>query len=559
MKKNLLTLCVGAVLSALAFPLSAADEIFLVKEAEQNSLRHYYYDANNNIVRASDVNAAMTTPLYHYFYSYENSLLVEEYYTQWKDMGEWTDPRDRILYTYDEQGRLIAKENTMTNRKQEYSYNEDGYLVKIVDMGKNYGSTEYDKTYSTTNYLNFDENGNPALAQYDDALYVSSSYDEYYTYDEQGRMLTKESYKLDGTPKNKFEYAYDDFDILISSIKSVNDGKGGFEYSSRNTRTDLGNNTYEYNYDEFWSGEWINHDSYTEYYSELKGEYAPRNLVLNDISTDESPNTIELVCDVPEVEVPNAKYIVWRDWERVAILEPVDGKITYTDSGVANSVKEYFVQSYDAVNDVLYNISNIAPVDFTTELPAITELRYLGTIEGFAADAQGASMPAYFVKFEWDAPETELPIVGYKVYDVLSFGEGFDSYYIELHTTTSTVDSVSVFREPNYDSPDQQKATTVMVTVLYELGESEGVVETFPIENPNAAVEGVKVERVAYVAGDNLFVEVSDADVAIYNAAGALVSVHSDVSRVGLDNLATGAYIVRVKAGNVVQTIKIAR
>lgn len=559
MKKNLLTLCVSAALAALAFPLSAADEIFLVKEADQSSLRHHYYDASNNIVRATDVNAAMTTPLYHYFYSYENGLLAEEYYTQWKDMGEWTDPRDRTVYTYDEQGRLIEKENTMTNRKQQYSYNEDGYLVKIVDMGKNYGSTEYDKTYSTTTYLNFDENGNPALAQYDDALYVSSSYDERYTYDEQGRMLTKESYKLDGTPKNKFEYAYDDFDILISSIKSVNDGKGGFEYSSRNTRTDLGNNTYQYNYDEFWSGEWINHDSYTEIYSVLKPEYAPLNLVLTDVSTAENPNAIELVCDVPTTEVPNAQYIVWRDWQPVDTIAAVDGKITYTESGVANNVKEYFIQSYDAVNDVLYNVSNIVPVDFSTELPVITELRYLETTAGYTTDASGSQMPAYFVKFEWDAPETDLPILGYKVYDVLSFGEGFESFYIELHTTTSTVDSVSVFREPSFDSPDQQKATTVMVTVLYELGESEGIEATFPIENPDAGVEGVKVERVAYVAGDNLIVEAGDADVAIYNAAGALVSVHSDVSRVGLDNLAAGAYIVRVKAGNVMQTIKVAR
>lgn len=558
MKKNLLTLCMAAMSVIISMPVIASDDIYMVKQEGSGKVVHNFYNADNNIVRSSDVDESMVTPLYQYFYTYtEDGLLVEDYYTQWKDAGVWTDPRDKMVYTYDEQDRLSTAENTMTNRKKFYTYNENGYLYQIVDMGKNYGSTEYDKTYSTTTYLDFDENGNPAKAQYDDGLYASGCYDEYYTYDEKGRMLSKASYKLDGTPKNKYEYTYNDYDIVMTSYKSVNDGNGGFEYSSRSVRTDVGNNQYEFKYEEYWN-DWVTHDSYTEFYSELKSEYAPRNLVLTDVTTAENPNAIELVCDVPVTEVPNALYIVWRDWQPVDTVAAVDGVITYAESGVANDVREYFIQSYDAVNDVLYNVSNIAPVAFNTVLPAVAELRYLETIEGFSVDGQGSQMPAYFVKFEWDAPETNLNILGYKIYDVLSFGEGFDNFYIELKETQSTVDSVSVFRENSYDSPDQQKAITVMVTVLYELGESEGIIETFPVENPNAAVEGVHAERLAYVAGDNL-VMADNAQVVIYNTAGAMVATYKNVKNINLVNLPAGAYIACVKVGKATQTFKIAR
>lgn len=554
MKKNLLTYCMIAV-AATAIPATAANEIFLVKKDGSGVVSHYFYNADNQISRANDVDAGGITPLYKYFYNYTDGLLSEDYYTQWKDMGTWTDPRDHKVYTYDEQGRLASAENTMTNRIQYYYYNEDGYLYQVVDMGKNYGSTEYDKTYSTATYLDFDANGNPAKLEHEDGLYASGNYDETYTYDEQGRVTCKEAYRLDGTPKHKYEYTYDENGVTTGSYKYMNNGEGGFEYQSRTTRTLIGDNTYECKYDEYWS-EWINHDSYTEYYSTLKSDLAPTNLILTDITTTDAPNAIELKCDAPATELPGAQYIVWRDWQAVDTVAAVDGVITYTEVNVGNDVEEYFIQTYDATNNILYNISNVVPVEFTTELPAVAELRYIKTTEGESIDGQGTTMPAYWVHFEWDAPETDLEILGYNIYDVLSFGEGFDPYYIFLKETQSTADSVSVFRERDFNSPDQQKSVTTMVTVLYVLGESDGVVETFPIEKSD--IQGTKVENLAYVAGNNL-VMAENAHVAIYNAAGALVNSLNNVAQVELNALPTGTYIAVVKIGENTQTFKIAR
>ena len=544
-----------AAIASLAFTATAADEIYLIKEVSPGSISNYFYNADNQLSRAHDIDGGGVTPLYQYFYNYTDGLLTEEYYTQWKEKGEWTDPRNFTIYTYDEQDRLTSAENTMTNRILYYSYNEEGYLYQIISMGKYAGSTEYDKLYSTSTYLNFDANGNPAKLEYEDGLYASGTYDETYTYDEQGRVTCKEAYSADGTPKHKYEYTYDEYNVVLSDIKYCNDGDGGFEYQYRTIRTNTGNNTYACQYDEFW-GEWIAHNSYTEYYATLKGEYAPRNLFLANISTDESPNTIQLTCDVPATEIPDAQYIVWRDWQPVDTVAAVDGVITYTEAGVSNDVKEYFIQTYDVTNNIGYNISNVVPFDLNTVLPTVTNLRYVKTTLGDTSNEDGTAFPVYWVHFEWDAPETSLNILGYKIYDVLSWGEGEDLFFVELKTTTSTCDSVSVYRERQYDHEDQAHSTTTMVTVLYDLGESEGVIETFPVEN--AAIEGTRVDALAYVAGRNLIMT-EKAQVAIYNAAGAVVACYNNASHIDLSALPAGTHIALVKIGNHTQAFKIAR
>ena len=393
---------------------------------------------------------------------------------------------------------------------------------------------------------------------YDDALYPSSSYFTYFTYDSKGNVLVEESWYPDlssqdedaAVPYNKYEYTYNEDNLVVEMIKSNDNYEGGFAYAYRETRTEKAENVYElttYNYVES-QNDWSVYRTYTENYTRLDGAYAPRNLVVTDASTAELVNAVQLTCDVPEKEVENAQYIIWCDWQPVDTVVAVDGKITYEFASLENNREiEFLVQSYDAVNDVMYNVSNVESVSFSVNLPPVSNLRYITTTRG-DYNNEGYVIPALWVSFEWDAPETDLEILHYNIYA--------DGWAVPFHTTTNTTDSVYVYRENNFDHPDQQKTVQVEVSVEYVLGESEGVVEIFEVEN--AGVGSVENVKSAYVAGEYLVVD-NNATVEIYNAAGALVADYNNKTHIRLTSLSTGVYVVRVKVGETLQIVKIAR
>ena len=527
-----------------------AGELLLVLKDGNGVKEYYMYDNLNNIYRSKANVSTNNDPLYQYYYNYTDGALTEYYFTQYKDLGEWTDPKNHTFYTYDDQGRLASADNTIANRLKEYFYDEQGRLVKMTDKGKsNVNSDVYDKLYATYEYSGFDANNNPARLDYTDGIYASGSYYTLFTYDEKGRCISEVTYYTSSDVAwYKYEYEYDNNDICVNSVKS-NAFDGEFTYAVRETRTTEDGKIYNltiYNYSER-SSEWTVYRTYTEYYAELKGAYAPRNLVVTDASTADAPNSIALTCDVPATEVPNAQYIIWRNSEQVAVVEAVDGKITFTESGLTNAEHEYFVQSYDAVNNVYYNISNAETVVFGIELPIITNLHYIKTTEGFATDMQGGQMPCYWVHFAWDAPETDLAIEGYNIYDA--------GWTVPQKMAANTCDSVSVYREATYDHPDQQREVAVEVTVVYSLGESERVAGTFVVEQ--TAVEEATV-ACAYVAGDYLVTDAT-CEVALYNVSGVKVAEYSNQSRIDLAQLPTGVYVARIEQNGKVQTIKIAR
>ncbi len=542
-----------------------ADILRLVKQDQDGELIINLYNADNNLSRVKDlmsVGNGKYAPNYQYYYNYVDGLLDEYYFIQYRAMGEWTDPKNLTYYEYDEQGRIISSENIYTyNDKYVYSYDEQGRLVKCEHYGKqdrNSPTAEYDKLRSTVTYSDFDENNNPRMINLEDALYPTSSYFTYVTYDEKGQVLVEESWNPDltsddenaKTPYMKYEYVYNEDGIVIEKIKSNNNYEGGFVYSSRETRTEVAENVYEYviwNYVEY-DQEWSQYRTYTEDYALLNTAYAPRNLVVTDASTIDAPNAVWITCDVPEQEVDNAQYIIWCDWQPVDTVAAVGGKINYLLSSLENNREiEFLVQSYDALNDILYNVSDVAAISFAVELPPVSNLTYITTSRGEFAN-EGNVIPALWVSFEWDAPETELEIQYYNVY--------MDGWAVPFHSTTNTTDSVYVYRENNFNSPDQQKEVQVKVTVVYALGESEGVVEIFEVEN--AGVGNVEAVKSAYVAGEYLIVD-NNATVEVYNAAGALVANYANKTRIRLTSLPSGVYVARVKVGDMLQIVKIAR
>ena len=549
MKKSLLFLSIFALVASIAVAQDDAKLSLTLREGNGKMVYHLY-DAQNNLSRTYELLALESGEQkanYQYFYNYVDGQLAEYYYIQYKDMGVWTDPMQHTVYTYDEQGKLIREENLYTARVKDYVYDEQGRLYSIKDS-KHTADTH--KVYSLTVYSQYDENNNPVRVDFNDSLYVSSSYYTLYAYDQKGNNIEKSSYRaINDDPDTKFLYAYDDNGIVVSSTKFYG-YDGVFVENSLETRTHKGNNVYTFQSFNYVEDEkrWAPYQTYTEYYNTMNGAYAPANLVAQNVTTADLPNAIELTCDLPEVVVPGAQYLIWCDGEVLDTVAAVDNQIKYNASNLGNGAHELLVQPYDHEAKVYYNASNAAQVSFITELPTITNLRYKETTKGSFVN-EGSSIPAYWVHFEWDAPETSLEVLGYNIYQ--------DGWAVPYTFTTNTCDSAYVYREKNFDSPDQQKAITIEVSVEYDLGESERVAEVFPVERVDNGIDGVVVES-AYVAGNYLVVPQA-ADVKIYNAAGVMVVNRRGVTRIDLATIPVGVYVATIKAGNCVQKVKFTR
>ena len=203
-------------------------------------------------------------------------------------------------------------------------------------------------------------------------------------------------------------------------------------------------------------------------------------------------------------------------------------------------------QTYDAATNKAFNATDPVKITIDAELNPVSNLRYISTTEGEYRDPELGAMPAYWVHFEWDAPNTYLPIIGYNIYQ--------DGFKIPAATTTNCNDSVWVYRdEENIDA--QQRTTSVEVRVIYSLGESEGVSQDFELEL--AAVDNVTLTGSAYVAGKTLYTEVQS-EVTLYNVAGAVVATYSNNQTIDLSAIPAGVYVAVVKVGNSAQVLKVA-
>ena len=533
--------------------------------AGASSINYYIYDNKNNLSRRVDYGYqtdGTTVPTYHYFYEYNAAgQLISEFYRQMNAMGEWGKNKMPYVYRYDAQGRLSQKEDTLSNRLYEYFYDDQNRLVTVTDKGKSWGQEEYDKLYSTLTYSEFDENNNPLYSEFVHAMYASSCYNTVYEYDAQGRVLLQESRTPEGLAYEKFEYTFDAYGIETSKTRYVPyydeqtyQPTDRFVPSTRTVRVSQGNSKYK-RYDENYdlkSSSWTSNSRYTiETYSPLNGALSPKNLVAADVSSAEKPNTIEIECNFPEVRLANAQYIIWRGWIPVDTITATaaQGLIRFEDTNIENGTYEYIVQTYDAATDQSFNATAPVLVTLETTLAPVTNLHYTGQTIGIYRDKELQSdLPAYWIHFAWDAPDTYLNVLGYNVYQ--------DGYKIPTSTTTNTNDSVWVYREDDFNAETQAKTTTVSIGVIYELGESEGVVEVFTVQP--AAVGAVEAVQSAYVAGKYLVVA-ADARVAIYNVAGTAVANYNNQQRIDLTALPTGVYVAVVEVGDTKQVVKIAR
>lgn len=527
-----------------------------------SSIAYYIYDHKNNLSRRVDYGYntdGSKSPLYHYFYNYNTSgQIISEYYLQMNALGEWGKPKLPYVYTYDAQGRLIAKEDTTGHTLYEYTYDMYGRLQTMTNKGKNFGSTEYDKLRSTTYYKEYNNQGLCTYEELVHAIYASSSYNTTYTYDEKGNMLSMVQLTPNGLAYDKYEYEYDKYGVQISATRSkpVYDGSqltDQFALSSRTVREAQETGKYK-KYDETYNAStdtWTPAKRYSiEIYSPINGSLAPKNLKVRNISTADQPNTVEVEANYPTVKLANAEYIIWRGWIPVdTVAAPASqGVISFHDVDVANGTYEYFVQTYNTATGQAFNATAPATFTFDIELPAVTNLHKVTQTEGTFFDADlGISHPVYWIHFAWDAPETDLKVERYNIYQ--------DGYKIPMSYTTNTNDSVWVYRQAEEDMENQELSTRVAVTAVYDFGESEWTEEIFEIVP--SSLDNVTFEGSAYVAGKTLFVE-PQAQVTIYNVGGSVVATYNNNTAIDLAELPVGVYLAVVKVGDTNQIVKVA-
>lgn len=529
---------------------------------EASGVGYYIYDDQNNISRRVEYGYntdGTQSPTYQYFYEYNDKhQLVSEYYRQYSALGEWGRHRETYLYTYDNDGRILSREDTTSYVLRNYHYSTAGVLDSIVELGRKRGGTEYEVVKNITRYTEYNEQGLPVKSEYYHPQYASSCYYTSYSYDEKGRLILSESFKLDSTAYEKFAYEYDSLNIETSKTRYIpvygSDGQATreFVYSSRVVRELQGDAVYK-NYTENYNATtetWKASERYTiETYSPLNGALAPKNIKVSDASTAESPNTVKVECNYPDSKIDNAQYIIWRGWIPVdTVAAPAtQGAIIFHDVNVENGTYEYMVQTYDATAQKAFNASSPATITINTQLLPVTNLTYIKTESGEYRDPDTGKLPIYWVHFKWDAPNTTLPIMAYNIYQ--------DGFQIPVKTTTNTNDSVWIYRTNAADIDKQQRSTTIEVTVVYALGESDGVSEVFNLEL--SALEEVTLYGTAYMEGKTLVVEPQSA-VTIYNVAGAIVATYDNQARIDLSAQPTGVYVAVVKVGGVNQILKIA-
>lgn len=424
MKEKLLSLGLGVLFAASTLNVSADVQMTAsykvgdsMGAASITAKTLTYYDAQNRAISGANTSISGTgeTVDKRYFYTYdENGYLTNSHYMQYRPAyGDWQGPKENYDYYYDEQGRLISEVGD--SRGYDYTYDDQGRLVYETYYSVMYGQPD---TISQTWYTAHDANGNPTEYNGDGD---SSSYrfDGFMSYDENGRLVKVEQFNLDnGNPKKKIEYTYDDLGICTLELQYKSSGDT-LRYEKAAVREAIGNGWYTLkNHTYSLSAGWTTSaTTYQELYLELNGANAPRNLVVENISTKENPQTVKVTFDAPTtLPVDNASYLVWRNGVLAGTAQLVDGKYELIDSGMEVGTYDYLVQAYDAANDVYYNTSDIATVEVAIPLSPATNVRVNGGYWGTYEDSQTEAYNSFFIKLAWDVEDNDLPILGYKVY-----------------------------------------------------------------------------------------------------------------------------------------------
>ena len=461
------------------------------------------------------------------------------------------DNRDTVTYEYDEAGRMVRETLQAGGYSMVYEYNEAGQLVKeIKQLPDYYDQYEGDfyNMYEIT-YSAFNAFGKP------DSIHSTGLYDQdkffgVYTYDEQGRKLTANTWTLKDTTNVKVEtwtYEFETTDTVM--IYQVHEWFYGFDNGEKRTvqTYDNGNvNRIKEQVQTLANGQWVNEVSYTiTELSEMNPD-AVATLEVADgklVNQPLEPNSAVLTISLPEAAVTGTiAFDVYRHGIHLARLNATDaenGKLTYYDTQVKNGTYDYYVQTV-LVNELLeteeaLNISNVVTHTHYVELPVVKEIKCT------SARMEGG---VYYATIEWTAPADTAGLSFQRYNVMLENMKAADNLETDGQTTTWEVNcgytgKVNLYIQTVYL---YGKANSEMVSI-----DCQAVIEAMGIENAEVEAQVTVKEGIVSAA--------APARLVAYNAQGALVA--EAVNTLDLNALPTGVYLVKVETAEGVKTVKV--
>lgn len=462
---------------------------------------------------------------------------------------------DTVTYAYDEQGRLVRETLQAGGYSMAYEYNEAGQLVKesklVPDYYNQYEGDEY-VMYEIT-YSAFNAYGQPDSV-HSTGMYDNDKYFGVYTYDEQGRKTSAHTWTLADTADVKIEtWTYND-DAANDTVMvyNVHEWFWGFDQGEKRTiyTYDNGNvnRTKEQVQTLAANGNWVNESTYT--ITELS-EMNPEAVATLEV-TDEKvvncllqPNSAVLFITLPDAAVTGTMALdIYRHGillTRLNATDAKDGKLTYIDEGVKNGTYDYYVQTV-LVNELLeteeaLNISNVETYTHYVELPVVTDLK---------CTAARMEDGIYYATIEWTAPADTTGLAFQRYNVMLEKMKAADNLETDGQALTWEVNcgytgKVNLYIQTVYA---YGKANSEMISI-----DCQAVIDAM-------GIEGAEAEAGVTVRG-GIVVTNAEADMAVYNAQGALVAQAAGVTALDLNTLPAGIYLVKVETAEGVQTVKV--
>ncbi len=546
-----------------------------------SSYRENFYDKDYRLTRSIQYqcSSAGSDPEPYYYYKYVYDVAGNLVETSYRQRGvydgnelAWGDVRVTETNEYDTDSHLVRK-SSYDGSVIDYTYDGD-HLV---------GETKYigDKWSYTLAYSDFLEGfDNLPQRALKDGTYTSSQRIIEYTYDDGGRMTSATTYKLG-------EMSRDENNVLLDAEKGTPDLYETWTYNDEGTLTQYVKQRWNTT-DEAWrnylrteytiSGDTITKNSFScsivkgeEKWTvasgtdsrTIMGEYdgvAPLNTTVAIVSGE--VNTVRVSADAPAAD-EGTLWNVFRNGVVVGQAELSGGKLIYTDAMVPNGDYDYFIQAAATEEKPVANISTAVAKSFSYEFPVVENLRIVSNAMRELTPAEIAQLGdpgdsdaviptgKYLLSVEWDAPEANLPILGYNIY--VDINPDLDN---------PMFDNPSIIEECAYSFSwynDTNPQKTLTVETVFPIGKSRS--EAFPVTLSTTPVGIEKVENhggISISDGSVSFGSVPS-DVQVCNAAGQVVARYSQVLTAPLSGLEKGCYVLKISNSCGVKTLKLLR
>lgn len=526
---------------------------------------YYYYNTDGKLVGSSTYGRNYTDGGYSDTFSLTdiekivfdvNGNMTNKDFYQYGDYddGDYSFRKTQNCesYTYDAKGRLAT--DTTSMRINEYTYNDDGTLLKVTSYNKRTKKLAQEITYTY-------ENGQ--------ATHYSST-GQYYEfeadlkYDADGNKIEEYQYAKSGEnvkPRQRETWTYTD-GVLTLYMKYRYDSKGAEVADSKKEYVPVKNNMnvmdvsdYTYNSVKDTWNKWGL--TVRQTYRDFSGmKEATQTMLLSATPDKKLKNTINLQFTAPKAGlVHGCKFVVYRDCvaldtlDLADVMDPATKQCSYQDKELKSDTYTYFVQPLfaltngeisDATADsewVGYYTSTPMDVNvaLATELPAVTDLKLVGG-EVKRIGSIMSQLIEYYADLEWKNP-ANLEELGFVRNDVAFVGMGLSDTKLEGAAESARVQIM-----------DDEMQVYVITTYKYGKAYSDAITVTVKDIEKYNGVESITADGVVKATFAGNTVQLSDAaNVSVYSAAGAKVYAKQNTCSVALGQLPAATYIVCVE------------